>query len=151
MWTFFLKFSGQNCKTMQNHQTLPKSAKICFIIWIQFHLISFWGRSYVFLCIFVCMCVKCIFASLGIFVETFVTVWLSQAFLAFWSCPQYHVVFYAFVLMYDIGIKFDIIYRINMKLSNLLFLFSWVNFASVRPIHRSCFLTFPSPYSKLKQ
>ena len=25
--------------------------------------------------------------------------WLSQAFLAFRSCPQYHVVFYLFVLM----------------------------------------------------
>ena len=27
-----LEFSGQNCKTMQNHQTLPKSAEISFII-----------------------------------------------------------------------------------------------------------------------
>ena len=75
-------------------------------------LISFWGMSCVFLCIFVCMCVKCIFASLCIFVETFVRAWLSQAFLAFLSCPQYHVVFYAFVLMYDIGIKFDMIWLI---------------------------------------
>ena len=89
LWTFFLEFSGKNCKTMQNHQTFPKSAEISFIIWIQ--LISFWGMSCVFLCILVCMCVKCIFASLCIFVETFVRAWLSQAFLAFWSCPQYHV------------------------------------------------------------
>ena len=106
----FLEFLGQNCKTLQNHQTLQKSAEISFTIWIQ--LISFWDMSCVFLCIFVCLYVKCFFFLLllfffqvCIFVETFVRAWLSQTFVAFWSCPQYHVVFHAFVLMYDIGIK----------------------------------------------
>ena len=36
---------------------------------------------------------------------------LSQAFLAFKSCPQYHVVFFMLVvLLYDIEIKFDMIW-----------------------------------------
>ena len=29
---FSLELSGQNCKTFQNHQTLPKSAEISFTI-----------------------------------------------------------------------------------------------------------------------
>ena len=107
----FLEFSGQNCKTMQNHQTLPKSAEISFIVWIQ--LISFWGMSCVFLCIFVCEFVMCILVSLCIVVVTFVRAWLSQAFfglLIMSSISCCVLFFYAFVLMYDIGIKFDMIW-----------------------------------------
>ena len=92
---------NKKCKTTKHFQNRLKSVLLSEYNW--FH---FWGMSCVFLCRFVCMCVKCIFVSLCIFFETFVRAWLSQAFLAFWSCPQYHVVFYAFVLMYDIGIKF---------------------------------------------
>ena len=87
---------------MQNHQTLPKSAEISFIIFLG-HVLC----VLVYFCLYVC---KVYFVSLCIFVEAFVRPWLSQAFLAFWSCPQYYVVFYAFVLLYDIGIKFDMIY-----------------------------------------
>ena len=46
---FFYKFFRENCKMLQNHQTLPKSAEISLTIWIQLTL--FWGMFFVFLCI----------------------------------------------------------------------------------------------------
>ena len=31
LWTYFLEFSRQNCKTLQNNQTLQKSAQISYL------------------------------------------------------------------------------------------------------------------------
>ena len=54
--------------------------------------------------------------------------WLYQAFLAFKSCPQYHVMFYAFVLMYDIEIKFDIdIYFFDIESCKITVTFSTIH------------------------
>ena len=65
--------------------------------------------SCVLFCIFVCLYVKCFFffvASHCIFVYTFVKGMMVSGLygLLIMFC------FYAFVLMYDIGIKFDMIY-----------------------------------------
>ena len=69
-------FFRQDCKALQNHQTLPISAKTTFNIWIQFYFI--WGH----VCVFLSVCTLVyFFVSLCIFVEIFVNLCLH-------NCPR---------------------------------------------------------------
>ena len=85
-----------------------KSAEISFSIRMQ--LISFWGHVLSILMYF-CLFVKCILASLCIFVETFVKGMIVWGLYGLWAYPQYNVVlfFFLFVLMYDM-IWYDMIW-----------------------------------------
>ena len=91
---------------MQNNQTLQKSAEINFTIWIQ--LTSFWSMSCVFLCT-LSICKVYYFASL---LKPLLRAWF---FSGFYLWPFDHVLnimlcfLCLFVLLYDIGIMFDMI------------------------------------------
>ena len=69
IFDLFMELFWQIRKTLQNYQTLPKSVVLCH-----------YGA-----CIFVCFQICFICKSLYIC--------LFQAFMTFWSCPQYHGVF----------------------------------------------------------
>ena len=91
---------------MQNNQTLQKPAEINFTIWIQ--LTSFWSMSCVFLCT-LSICTVYYFASL-------LKPLLRARFFLRPLWPFDHVLnimlcfLCLFVLLYDIGIKFDMIW-----------------------------------------
>ena len=101
---FFLKLFGKKIVNIANHQTLLKSAKIGFTIWIQ--LISFWGMS----CVYFCLFVSVLFASHCIFF-TFVKSMIVLGFFGLFVMSSISCcVLCLFVLMYDIGIKYDMIW-----------------------------------------
>ena len=96
----------QNFKTLQINQTLQKSAEIKFTIWIQ--LTSFWSMSCVFLCT-LSSCKVYYFASL---LKPLLRAWFFSGLygLLIMSSISCCVFLCLFVLLYDIGIKFDMIW-----------------------------------------
>ena len=88
----FWNYLDKTLKPLQNHQTLPKWTEISFTVCIQ--LISLWGMS----CVLASVCKVFKFLKVSVYLlKPLLRVCLSQAFLAFKSCPQYHVVFFMLV------------------------------------------------------
>ena len=97
-----LDITVKHCKTTKHFRNQLKSILLSEYNWLHF------GACLVY------FCVLCLFCKVCFLLVSVYICWnldFSQAFMAFWSCPQYHVVFLClFVLMYNIGIKFDMIW-----------------------------------------
>ena len=105
-WNYLDK-TLKHCKTTKHFRNELKSVLLSVYNWFPF------GACLVYLRLFV----RCFSFKVSVYLmKPLLRVWLSQAFLAFKSCPQYHVVFLClFVLMYDIEIKFDVMILIWYK------------------------------------
>ena len=109
----------KHCKTTKHFRNQLKS-----VIWILLTL--FWGMSCVFLCTLsihaICKCNFFFFFCKFLYYLCWNLCYghdFSQAFVAFWSCPQYHVVFFmpiCFDVWYWNKVWYDMIYDRSLAL-----------------------------------